>query len=104
MKVVEGDNDEEEEPESEEVVKETQEEIKDDSERKKQKRESLDDTRSQMEASVLPLSPVHIQANPKEQKEESARNAEGEVRVEDRRKAWKNFNVRSTKMGIFRGP
>ena len=24
------------------------------------------------------------------------------MRVEDRRKAWKNFNVRSTKMGIFR--
>ena len=27
---------------------------------------------------------------------------EGEVQVNDRRKAWKNFNVRTTKMGIFR--
>ena len=35
VKVVEGDNNEEEEPESEEVVKETQGDIKDDSKRKK---------------------------------------------------------------------
>ena len=43
MKDVEGDNDEEEELESEEVVKEMQEEIKDDSGRKKHKRESLEE-------------------------------------------------------------
>ena len=77
---MEGDSDDEEEPESEEVVKETQEEIKDDSGRKKCKRESLEDMRSQFEeASVLPLSPVHLQAQPEEQKEESVGNAEGEV-------------------------
>ena len=51
---------------------------------------------------MLPLSPVCLQAQPEEQKEESAGNAEGEVQVEDRRKAWKNFKVKTTKMGIFR--
>ena len=79
VKVVEGDNDEEEEPEFEEVVKETQEDIKDDKKRKKWKRESLDDTHSQMGASMLPLSPIHVHANLEEQKEESFGNVEGEV-------------------------
>ena len=55
-----------------------------------------------VEAYVLPLSPVHLQAQPEEQKEEIAGNAEGEVQVDDRRKAWKNFKVRTSKMGIFR--
>ena len=55
-----------------------------------------------MEASVLPLSPVHVNAYKVEQNEESVGNTEGEVRVEDRRKAWRNFKVRTTKMGIFR--
>ena len=36
---------------------------------------------------MLPLSPIHVQANLEEQKEESVGNVEGEVRVEDRRNA-----------------
>ncbi len=99
----EGDSNDEEESESEEVVKEMQEEIKDESGRKKHKRENLEEVHSQFEeASMLPLSHVHLQAQPEEQKEENAGNAEGEVQVNDRSKARKNFNVRTSKMGIFR--
>ena len=29
-------------------------------------------------------------------------SVEGEVQVNDRRKAWKNFNVRTTEMSIFK--
>ena len=33
---------------------------------------------------------------------ENIGTVEGEVQVNDKRKAWKNFNVRTSKMGIFR--
>ena len=67
MKDEMGDNDDEEELESEEVVKETQEENKDDSGRKKCKREGLEEKCSQHEeVPVLPLSLVHLQAQPEE--------------------------------------
>lgn len=100
-KAEEGSSDDEEDPESEEVVKEMQEEIKVDSGRKKRKRESLKDVRSHYEETyALPLSPVHL--HPEDQKEEKAGYAEGEVQTNDRRKVWINFNVKTTKMGIFR--
>ena len=67
MKVEVGDSDEEEEMELEEVVKEMQEDNKVDSGRKKHKRESLMDERTQNEdMTMLPLSPVHLQAQPEE--------------------------------------
>ncbi len=94
-KAEEGSSEDEEDSEFEEVVKEMQEEAKEDSGRKKCKREILEDVHSQYEeASVLPLSLVHL--HPKEQKEEKARYAEGEVQTNNRRKAWINFNVKTT--------
>ena len=33
---------------------------------------------------------------------ENIETMEGEVQVNDKRKAWENFNVRTSKMGIFR--
>ena len=51
--------------------------------------------------SLLPLSPIHIHAQPEEQNLDSKTEG-GEVQVNNRRKAWNNFRVRTSKMGIFR--
>lgn len=100
-KAVEGSSDDEEDLESEEVVKEMQEEIKIDGGRKKRKREILEDVHSHYEETfALPLSPVHLHLE--DQNEEKAGYAEGEVQTNDRRKAWINFNVKIAKMRIFR--
>ena len=48
----------------------------------------------------IPLSPVQPQLPP-EENDNSALN-EREVKVKNRRKAWKNFNARTASMGIYR--
>ena len=54
------------------------------------------------DVTTLPLSPVHPQNHPEEQENEDIGGDGGEVLVKYRRKSWRNFNVRTTKMGIFR--
>ena len=52
------------------------------------------------EAPPLPLSPVLPQ--PLTEENVNLGQNEGEVQVNNRRKAWKNFNVRTATMGIYR--
>ncbi len=51
-----------------------------------------------LEVSSIPLSPVHPQEYDKEKIDVEG----GEVVMKDRCKAWRNFNVRTAKMGIVR--
>ena len=51
---------------------------------------------------TLPLSSIHPQIHPGEQEKENIGGDGGEVVVKERRKSWKNFNVRTTKIGIVR--
>ena len=48
--------------------------------------------------SGIPLSLIH----PQEQEREKIDGEGGEVVMKDMQKAWRNFNVRTTKMGIVR--
>ena len=55
-----------------------------------------------LDVSNIPLSPVHPQIQPQEQDKEDFRGEGSEVVVKERKKFWKNFNIRIAKMGIVR--
>ena len=54
------------------------------------------------DAMPLPLSHVLPQPHSEEKVKVNSGEAEGEVLVNNRRKAWRNFNVRTATMRIFR--
>ena len=93
----------EEEMDTDDSDKASEEEPEEEKPRKRQKREgeSMERFSCQGKDSLpIPLSPVQPQLPP-EENDNSALN-EGEVKVKNRRKAWKNFNARSATMGIYR--
>lgn len=93
----------EEEMDTDDSDKVSKEELDEEKLRKRQKREgeSMERSSSQGKDSLpIPLSPIHPQ--PPLEENDNSGQIEGEVQVNNRRKAWKNFNVRTATMGIYR--
>lgn len=98
-------NEDEEEIAYDDEGKEMEEEIKEEQAEKKWKREDADEERVSNQGPdvmVLPLSLVHPHPQPEEKEKVNSGGVEGEVLVNNRRKSWRNFNVRTVTMGIFR--